>query len=82
MLVTLIGKNNIIKLTLPKFPEGSYWINDVTGKKLINIQGKFNQWQIISNDFAKIINSQYIKFSDNVLKVIPSKYTTIKNIIL
>ena len=82
MLVTLIGKNNIIKLTLPKFPEGSYWINDVTGKKLINIQGKSNQWQIISSDFAKIINSQYIKFSDNVLKVIPSKYTTIKNIIL
>lgn len=82
MLVTLIGKNNIIKLTLPKFPEGSYWINDVTGKKIINIQGKFNQWQIISSDFAKIINSQYIKFSDNVLKVIPSKYTTIKNIVL
>ena len=50
MLVTLIGKDNLYKIRLPNKKTGDYWITDnESGKKLINIIGKNNEWQIYSN---------------------------------
>ena len=55
MLVTLIGKDNLYKIRLPNKKTGDYWITDnESGKKLINIIGKNNEWQIYSNEQAKI----------------------------
>ena len=56
MLVTLIGKNVLYKLKLPTKKTGNYWITDDDGKKLINIVGKNNEWQMYSNEQVKILN--------------------------
>ena len=53
MLVTLIGKNVLYKLKLPTKKTGNYWITDDDGKKLINIVGKSNEWQMYSNEHNK-----------------------------
>ena len=68
MLVTLIGKNVLYKLKLPTKKTGNYWITDDDGKKLINIVGKSNEWQMYSNEQVKILNPQSIK-SLNISKI-------------
>lgn len=86
MLVTLIGKNSVNKVMLPKIVDGSYWISDKSTqdeKKLVNIQGKDGKWQIISNNYFKIVNPQYVKArGERDLKIIPSEYSVIKKVIL
>ena len=85
MLVTLIGQNNIRKLVLPSTPEGSYWIKDKSekgDKKLLNIEGKDGNWQIISNNNAKIVNAQYVSFKDGEISVVPDEYAIIKKVVL
>ena len=85
MVVTLIGKEKLQKLILPSTPEGSYWINERAEKgekKLLNIEGANDNWQIVSNDNVKIINAQYVSFKDGKASVIPDKYAVIKKVIL
>ncbi len=61
MLVTLIGKNVLYKLILPHKKTGNYWItNSDDGKKLVNIIGKNNEWNIYSNEQAKILDPRAI----------------------
>ena len=70
MLVTLIGKNSLYRLKLPNKKTGNYWItNSDDGKKLVNIIGKNNEWQIYSNEQTKILNPKAID-SWNVSKIV------------
>lgn len=72
MLVTLIGKDNLYKIRLPNKKTGDYWITDnESGKKLINIIGKNNEWQIYSNEQAKILNPRVVN-SINISKIVKS----------
>lgn len=70
MLVTLIGRNSIHRIVLPQTPIGNYWLSDKTGpieKRLVNIEGKEGNWQVISNNNVKIINNKYINiFNDDI----------------
>ena len=68
MLVTLIGKNILYKIKLPNKQTGNYWIADDDGKKILNIIGKNNEWQIYINDQIKILDPRAIR-SFNVSKV-------------
>ncbi len=56
MIVSLIGKDKLYKVKLPNFIQGNYAIHDENNKKLINIEGKNENWQIASNQNAKILN--------------------------
>ena len=59
LLVTLIGNKAIHKLKLPQVVTGNYWLTDKSSeneKKLINIEGKNGNWQIISNNYVQVIN--------------------------
>ena len=72
MLVTLIGKDNLYKIRLPNKKTGDYWITDnESGKKLINIIGKNNEWQLYSNEQAKILNPRVVS-SINISKIVKS----------
>lgn len=79
MLVTLIGKNVLYKLKLPTKKTGNYWITDDDGKKLINIVGKSNEWQMHSNEQVKILNPQSIK-SLNISKIAKDIMNIIKGV--
>ena len=79
MLVTLIGKNVLYKLKLPTKKTGNYWITDDDGKKLINIVGKNNEWQMYSNEQVKILNPQSIK-SLNISKIAKDIMNIIKGV--
>ena len=66
MLVTLIGRNSLDKLTLPRNMMGSYWLHH-NEKRLINIESIDNSWQIKSTNRYKIINPQNISnMEDNI----------------
>ncbi len=72
MLVTLIGKNSLYKVVLPKIPIGNYWITDNTlgkEKKLVNVEGKDGHWQIKTDANVKVINSNAIDISDDKIKL-------------
>lgn len=59
MVVTLMGKNSINKIVLPRVVMGNYWLcdkNDEKERKLINIEAKNGKWQALSNSHASIIN--------------------------
>ena len=79
MLVTLIGKNVLYKLKLPTKKTGNYWITDDDGKKLINIVGKNDEWQMYSNEQVKILNPQSIK-SLNISKIAKDIMNIIKGV--
>ena len=73
MLVTLIGKKNIYKLVLPSNPVGNYWICDKeqgSEKKLVNIEGKDGNWQIVTNKNVKAINPEVLKFENDEIKIV------------
>lgn len=48
MLVTLIGHEEMNKIVLPKLIVGNYWLGDEKNNKIINIEGKNGQWEIIN----------------------------------
>ena len=79
MLVTLIGKNILYKTKLPNKQAGNYWITDDDGKKILNIIGKNNEWQIYSNDQIKILDPKAIK-SFNVSKVAKDVVNVIRGV--
>lgn len=56
------------KIVLPQIAIGNYWISDTKGekeKKLVNIESEDGNWQIVSNNFTKIVNLNYIN-SNNI----------------
>ena len=61
MKVKLIGKTQIVSLTLPQRVYGNYWITSERKENLINIEAVNNTWVIKSNDDIKIMeNNSYI----------------------
>ena len=55
MKVKLIGKTQIVSLTLPQRVFGNYWITNENKDNLINIEAVNDKWIIKSNDDVKII---------------------------
>ena len=85
MLVTLIGKNSIHTIKLPQTPLGNYWISDKSGeteKKLINIEGKDENWQIVTNNKVKAINPKALNIENDIVKISPETEITTQRIIL
>lgn len=84
MLVTLIGRNTINKLRLPKEKIGNYWIYDKEhNKRLINIEATSdNNWQIRSSDLCKIIAAKNIVYSNTAIKVVKNGTEVVDKIIL
>ena len=71
MIVTLIGKNRLYKLVLPKNIVGSYWLTDgegEKGRKLINIEGIDGKWQITNNNSIEILDFKIINREKNNMK--------------
>ena len=64
MIAYLIGKNRINKLVLPRHSVGSYWIKE-KDNNLINIEGNGIEWQISSNNYARIINPDCVDYQEN-----------------
>ena len=81
MIVTLIGKNIIYKTRLPKISNGNYWVTGENDKKLINIEGTTNGWQITSNSHVKIIDPKSVT-SINASNIAKSPQNVINKITL
>ena len=67
MRITLIGKNTLYELSLPKTVEGNYWLTDQKGineKKLINVEGREGKWKLVPNDKTNIIDFNFIETDD------------------
>ena len=72
MIVSLIGKNIMYNLNLPKQITGNYWITEQKGekgRKLVNIEGNNNEWQVVNNNYVEVINMKYIEADINNLKI-------------
>lgn len=84
MLVVLIGKNSINKITLPQTILGNYWLTDENNKdkKLINIEGKNGKWQVLSNNSVRILDSKFVEISDDSIIVDWSKVNTLDKVTL
>ena len=81
MIVTLIGKDAINKLNLPKEIRGNYWLCDKdTGAKLINVQNVNNKWQIKSTYKYKIINSKNVIIKDDKIEIYENGREILENI--
>ena len=65
MKVKLIGKTQLVSLTLPQRIYGNYWITNEKKENLINIEAIDNKWFIKSNDDIKIVeNDGYIETTE------------------
>ena len=85
MLVRLIGKNSMHKVVLPQIAVGNYWISNKDGendKKLLNIEGKDDNWQVVSNNYVKIINSKCVKLNRDNIEIEQSNDCIVNKIIL
>lgn len=87
MQLTLIGKNTLYKLSLPRVVEGNYWLTDHKKKnerKLINVEGKNGKWQLVNNPQTKIIDLKFIEIDEktNGIKVYQDNRDKGKTIIL
>lgn len=91
MFVTLIGKNVLYKIKLPRFAMGNYWITDEKDRKILSIEGNGNDWKIFSNNQVKIIKlksmtslnvSKIAQSEENIIKVITLKEYSINYIYL
>lgn len=67
MLVTLIGKNKMHRMILPKIAIGNYWLTDGAEKenKLINIEGINGKWCVTSTTNIQIIDCSTTKMTTN-----------------
>ena len=85
MLVTLIGKKSIHKLTLPNYVVGNYWIserNEDSQNNLINIEGVEGRWQVQSDNLVKIIDPKYVDIQNERIGIINSNKKTLEKITL
>ena len=71
MQITVIKKNRLNIFTLPEKISGNYWITDYeNGKKinLINIEAEDNNWKIISNQDAFLVNNNDVLIPSEMLR--------------
>lgn len=74
MIISLVGKNEMHKVHLPKNIEGSFWItNENKNYKMINIIEENGDWCIKSDENIKIIDKKYLKVTTDEIKVDSSK---------
>ncbi|MBE6155549.1 MAG: type VII secretion protein EssC [Firmicutes bacterium] len=59
MKVKLIGKTQIVSLTLPQRVYGNYWITSENKENLINIEAIDNKWIVKSNSDIKITQDNH-----------------------
>ena len=67
LIVTLMGKNSINKMTLPRNIMGNYWLcnkSNALERKVINIEAKNGSWQASSNSYASIVDLGDIDLSN------------------
>lgn len=70
MQVTLIGKNTINKLNLPKDIVGSYWLKDKNNyQNILGIQAYNEKWVLYSNQNYKIVNAENVIINQNSISV-------------
>lgn len=80
MKITVIKKNRLNNFTLPEKISGNFWItDDENGKKinLINIEAQDNNWTIISNQDAYLVDNNDILIASTILK--ENSFYCIKN---
>jgi len=85
LLITLIGKNSIHKMVLPRTVMGNYWLTNKSGgkeKHLINVEGKDGKWQITSSNYVKVITGSYAVSGDNKIKAVEPDKQVIKSVVL
>ena len=71
MVVTLIGKNIMYKLSLPQIADGNYWLSDKEGekgRKLINIEGIDDKWQIVNSNLLEVMDFKIIDREKNNMR--------------
>ena len=76
MLVTLIGKNSINKIVLPKVIEGSHIVYDKTQlpyKQIVSIQAIDGQWEIIDNRQYCVVSRNHIAFHTESIEIFEDK---------
>lgn len=56
MIIALIGKNKIYRVTLPDIPSGDYWISDEQDRKLMNFRMIDGKCYTSSSAIIRIIN--------------------------
>jgi len=66
--VKLIGKTQIVSLTLPQRVYGNYWITSENKENLINIEAVNNEWIIKSNSDIKIIEEESVIDSTKLIQ--------------
>ena len=81
MIVTLIGKNVMYKIKLPKIIMGNYWITNENNKRLVNIEAYEDNWIIKSNKQMKIIYTPIVQSAD-IMKDIKSSNKIIEKTVL
>lgn len=84
MLVTLIGRNTINRIRLPKDKIGNYWLYDKEyNRRLINIEATDDDnWQIRTSGLCKIINPKNILLYNNTMKVVKNFELVLESIYL
>lgn len=85
MLVTLIGKDKIHKIALPKNVIGNYWIKEIEDekeRKLVNIEGKDGYWQIVTNNNVYTINPRALIIENDQIRFDKGSETIADKIIL
>lgn len=85
MIIYLIGQKSLNSIKLPTEIMGDYWISNIHNgyeERLVNISGKNQNWQIKSNQNAKIINPKCINFKNGELEIIKNSETIIDMITL
>ena len=85
MRITLIGKNFILKDSLPKQIDFDYWITETlnnSDNKLLNIRMNNNKYEIISTNYSTIINSKFLKLQKSNITIIENTESQISNAIL
>lgn len=85
MQVILIGKDRLSNIILPQNYIGNYWIKGDIGngeEKLVNIEGKNEQWQVISNYYVKAISPESLEIENDEIRVVHTNNSIADQIIL
>lgn len=72
MQVSLIGKNSINRINLPRNPLGNYCFSSKTTSEeniAIYIDGINRNWQITSNNYVKIVDPTSLIITDNNIEI-------------
>lgn len=85
MRIFLIGYQVLNKFNLPTEVRGDYWIsyyNNGYEKKIINVYGENQNWQIESNEEIKIINPEFVEWEKGQLRVTQSNGIIMDKVVL